>query len=215
MDRGNMWREQAESGQAFGGAGAVAPHGIGRDERRMQVRAFSFWNSLLGARAIPLIADLDLAALPDFGPSSLLVSLSGAGPDIRFIGDKLRAEAGLFGDTVTLTQIPPRSLISRLTDRCTQVVSSQSALGFEAEFINHHGHETLYRGLLLPFSSDGAGVDYVFGVISWKEMVRSAQAAPSASAGRGAGHGLRPRPSWSAWRDGTASDWLNLGRRRT
>lgn len=138
------------------------------DDRRMQVRAYKFWSSLLHGQDVPLVADLPLDALPDFGPWSILIDLRGPHPLIRFLGEQLRIEAGLAVRVDSLAQVPPRSLISRLTDRCAELVTCQSALGFEAEFLSHQGQETLYRGLLLPFSSDGIQVDYAYGVISWK-----------------------------------------------
>ena len=43
------------------------PSPVGQDERRMQVRAYNHWASLLGEFDLPLVADLDPDALPDFG----------------------------------------------------------------------------------------------------------------------------------------------------
>ena len=41
---------------------------IGADERRMHVRAYETWLSLLDGRDYPSIADLDSDALGEFGP---------------------------------------------------------------------------------------------------------------------------------------------------
>ena len=65
------------------------------DDRRMQVRAYKFWSSLLHGQNFPRVADLPLDALPDFGPSSILIDLRGPQPLIRFLGEELRIEAGL------------------------------------------------------------------------------------------------------------------------
>ena len=62
------------------------PPAIGTDERRMQVRAYNFWASLLDNRNFPAIEDLNPQALPDFGPHSVLLELyppPGAGSIIR------------------------------------------------------------------------------------------------------------------------------------
>ena len=45
-----------------------APPAIGGDERRMHVRAYNYWASLLGNRALPSIEDLEPADIEDFGP---------------------------------------------------------------------------------------------------------------------------------------------------
>ncbi len=162
MAEGSSWQTQERIEPA------MADMLMAGDDRRMQVRAFKFWSSLLHGQDFPRVADLPLDALPDFGPWSILIDLRGPHPLIRFLGEELRIEAGLAEHVVSLAQVPPRSLISRLTDRCAELVTCQSGLGFEAEFLSHKGQETLYRGLLLPFSSDGVEVDYAYGVISWK-----------------------------------------------
>ena len=77
------------------------------DDRRMQVRAYKFWASLLNGGAFPRIASLRLDALPDFGPSSILIDMGGPSPVIRFLGDDLRHEAGLPLGVESLAQIPP------------------------------------------------------------------------------------------------------------
>ena len=63
----------------------LPPVAIGTDERRMQVRAYNFWASLLVDRNLPSIEDLDTDNLPDFGPNSVLLDFScGIEIDIGF-----------------------------------------------------------------------------------------------------------------------------------
>src|SRR5690606_18840760 len=66
--------------------------------------------------------------------------------------------------------VPPRSLLSRITDHYMQILANQAPIGFEAEFVNQRGTTILYRGILLPFSSDDETIDFIYGVINWKEM---------------------------------------------
>ena len=49
-------------------------------------------------------------------------------------------------------------------------LADQVPTGFEAEFVNARGRMTLYRGILLPYSSDGLMIDFIHGVLSWKEL---------------------------------------------
>src|SRR3546814_6934408 len=51
--------------------GIDAPVAVGVDERRMQVRAYNHWASLLSDRAYPSVEDLDLGHVGDFGPHSV------------------------------------------------------------------------------------------------------------------------------------------------
>ena len=148
------------------------PTPVGQDERRMQVRAYNHWASLLGDRSFPSIEDLNPDDLPDFGPYSVLLDFSAGieNPSIQFLGDKLALECGAEGPIETLDEVPSRSLLSRITDHYMQILANQAPIGFEAEFVNQREATILYRGILLPFSSDDDTIDFIYGVINWKEL---------------------------------------------
>ncbi|MEM7665295.1 MAG: hypothetical protein AAF250_05520 [Pseudomonadota bacterium] len=150
----------------------MPPDAIGQDERRMQVRAYNHWASLLDEHTFPSIEDLEPHNLPDFGPNSVLLDFSAGidDPAVQFLGDKLGEECGAQGPISKLSDVPPRSLLSRITDHYMQILANQAPIGFEAEFINQRGSSILYRGILLPFSSDDETIDFIYGVINWKEM---------------------------------------------
>ena len=151
----------------------LPPEPIGQDERRMQVRAYNHWASLLGERMFPNIEDLEPAHLPDFGPYSVLLDFSFGidNPVVRFLGETLATECSIDGGAITrLADVPPRSLLSRITDHYMQILANQAPIGFEAEFVNQRGAAILYRGILLPYSSDDETIDFIYGVINWKEM---------------------------------------------
>lgn len=156
------------------------PSPVGQDERRMQVRAYNHWAGLLGNANFPDIADLKPEALEDFGPYGILLNFGGKrgvdDPAIRFMGEKLAEECGGDEQFKRLSDVPGRSLLSRITDHYLQILANQAPIGFEAEFINQRGINVLYRGILMPWSSDGAAIDYVFGVINWKELADAATA---------------------------------------
>lgn len=148
------------------------PSPVGQDERRMQVRAYNFWAGMLGERNFPAIEELDPNDLPDFGPYSVLLDFTKGieNPGVPFLGDRLAVECG--GD-VAITQlddVPSLSLLSRITDHYMQILANQAPIGFEAEFVNGRGLTVLYRGILLPFSSNDETIDYIYGVINWKEL---------------------------------------------
>ncbi|MEO0057279.1 MAG: hypothetical protein RIT17_729 [Pseudomonadota bacterium] len=150
----------------------LPPQAIGQDERRMQVRAYNHWAGQLGDRMFPLIDDLDPAGCHDFGPYSVVLDFSAGieNPAVQFIGEKLAKECGSADTISRLSDVPPRSLLSRITDHYMQILANQAPIGFEAEFINQRGVEILYRGILLPYSSNDETIDFIYGVINWKEM---------------------------------------------
>ncbi|MEM9085695.1 MAG: hypothetical protein AAGB23_07200 [Pseudomonadota bacterium] len=160
------------------GARNTPPASIGQDERRMQVRAYNHWASLLGDRTYPSIEDLEPEHLPDFGPYSVLLDFSSGieDPMVQFLGTELAEECGAPGPIDRLSDVPPRSLLSRITDHYLQIMANEAPIGFEAEFVNQRGTSILYRGILLPFSSDDETIDFIYGVINWKEMADAATA---------------------------------------
>jgi hypothetical protein len=153
-------------------AAIETPPTLVSDERRMQVRAYNYWASLLGDRTLPSIEDLSPDQLEDFGPNSVLLDFSTGldNPAVVYLGTALRQECDIQGAIEHINDVPARSLLSRLTDHYLQIIANAAPIGFEAEFVNQRGAEILYRGILMPFSSDDDTIDFVFGVINWKQL---------------------------------------------
>ena len=147
------------------------PPVISGDERRMQVRAYNFWTSHLGEGNYPNIEELEPETVEDFRDFSVLLDFTSGveNPSIQYLGDALRTECGLTDDITYLDQVPPRSLLSRITDHYLQIIANRAPIGFEAEFVNERGVNIMYRGILLPYSSDDDTIDFIYGVINWKE----------------------------------------------
>src|SRR5690606_38691340 len=150
----------------------------GVDERRMKVRAYNHWASLLGDRSYASAEVLDLDHVGDLGPHAVLLDFTAGieNPAVAFLGERLRAESAIDEDVQYISQIPGRSLLSRLTDHYLQIIANRAPIGFEAEFINDRGITIMYRGILLPFSSDDDTIDFMLGVINWKEAAPADQA---------------------------------------
>jgi len=149
---------------------------IGSDERRMHVRAYNHWVSLLDGRDFPSIEDLEPANVSDFAGNSILLDFtcSRDDPAIPYIGGAIREECGLDANAQTISDVPSRSLLSRLTDHYMQIIANRAPIGFEAEFANQRGQTICYRGILMPFSSDGDTIDFIYGVINWKRQEQAA-----------------------------------------
>lgn len=183
------------------------PPEIGTDERRMHVRAYNHWVSMLSGRDYPSIDDLDVASGGDFSAHGVLLDFTcGAeNPGTPFIGGKLAAECGLSGAITEISQVPKRSLLSRLTDHYLQIIANRAPIGFEAEFVSQRGCSTMYRGILMPFSSDGDTIDFIYGVINWKELADVATAATLSAQIEGALADV-PAPAHSpVWADGPSA----------
>lgn len=161
-------------------AAIEAPPVVSGDERRMQVRAYNFWTAQLGEGNYPNIEELDPDTVDDFRDFSVLLDFTSGieNPSIQYLGAALRQECGLAEDISYLDQVPPRSLLSRITDHYLQIIANRAPIGFEAEFVNDRGATIMYRGILLPYSSDDDTIDFIYGVINWKEAAPAEIARP-------------------------------------
>ena len=209
MDTARGIRNQPGSGGHGAGRGdaerGVDPAaGIGTDERRMHVRAYNHWVSLLGGRPYPSIEDLDPTNIADFGPHSVLLDFTRGieDPVIQYLGASLRVECGIADGITRVADVPSRSLLSRLTDHYLQIIANRAPIGFEAEFVGTRGHNTLYRGILMPFSRDGGTIDYIYGVINWKEMVDAATQAQLTAEVEAARRATPSPRATAVWADG-------------
>lgn len=151
--------------------------GLTGRERRLNLRAYSYWESLLNGRDFPSITDMSPDKIEAFRDNSLLLDFTRdpEKPVLRYIGNSLREEAGVSLSESAPDSVPGRSLVSRLTDHYLEILANRAPIGFEAEFVSRRGTQTLYRGILLPLSDDNVNIDFIYGVISWKERVDDAQ----------------------------------------
>ena len=173
MDGTGIFNQEVGAPQAsYNDAGVDSPIGIGTDERRMHVRAYNYWVSLLDGRAYPSVKDLEPDNLINFSGNSVLLDFTGGfeNPTLTYLGEAIRLECDLPAELISAAEIPSRSLLSRLTDHYLQIIANRAPIGFEAEFVNHRGNNTMYRGILMPFSSDDDTIDFIYGVINWKEV---------------------------------------------
>ena len=117
------------------------PSAIGTDERRMHVRAYNYWVSLLDGRDLSVDRGSRPANISDFGPNSVLLDFTAGreNPAMPYIGTAIRDECGLDEDIQHIDEVPSRSLLSRLTDHYLQIIANRAPIGFEAEFVNQRG----------------------------------------------------------------------------
>lgn len=195
--------DDVDGGDIDGGGVEDATFALGGDERRMHVRAYNHWVSLLKGRPCPAIDDLDPANIADFGPHSVLIDFTRGidDPTIAYLGRTLREECGLDAYVARIADVPGRSLLSRLTDHYLQIIANRAPIGFEAEFVGIRGRTTLYRGILMPFTSDDSTIDFIYGVINWKELAdadtQATLAAELDAAVRSTPRALATTPVWA------------------
>ena len=143
---------------------------IAASERRKHATVYNYWLSIRGDRHFPPIRDLDPLEISDAGPFSVLLELIGGGEDadIRHLGQAIKA--GVKAERIS--EAPNPSLLSCIMKQLTVVSSKRQALAFEDEFAAD-GATTRCWVTLLPFSSTGTYVDYVYGFVTLAETSKA------------------------------------------
>ena len=155
-------------------------------ERRKHATVLNYWLSIRGDRELPPLHDLDPLEISDAAPNSLLLELIGGGEDaeIRHLGETLKAQ----GEAERIIDAPRPSLLASIANKLSIVAISRNALSFEDEYPTAEGPMRCWV-TLLPLSSAGAWVDYVYGFATFdaapieasetvEETVAEAEVAP-------------------------------------
>lgn len=154
-----------EDGDA--GEWAIETPSFGNDERRVQVAAYRHWAARLNGRFCPAPSDLDRHQLE--GPRSVLIEMVEERPVLRFAGTALLDSSGA-GAPPLFRDLPEGSFLALLVAHYRQVLVSREPVAFMGEHVMPSGQASLYRGVLLPLSSDGRTIDYILGTINWREL---------------------------------------------
>ena len=150
---------------------------ISASERRKHATVFNYWLSIRGDRDFAPIRDLDPLELSDAAPSSVLLELVDGGEDaeIRHVGDLLKSGV----EASRLSEAPSPSLLSCIAGKLPIIAISRNVLAFEDEFESESGPARC-SVTLLPFSSTGTWVDYVYAFVTLEAAPNQAEASPEA-----------------------------------
>lgn len=134
-------------------------------ERRRHMQAFKLWQALCNGERMPAAAAI--LDHPDCSFADIAVTIT---IDEACRGSVVAVGKGLPLPVpalpVPVSDIPGRSLLSRVTEHMLEPVANRAPVGFEAEFVDESDREIRYRAIALPCSSDGVAIDTVLGVIS-------------------------------------------------
>ncbi len=163
-------------------------------ERQKHATVLDYWLSIRGDKEFPPLHDLDPLEISDAGPCSILLELIGGGQDaeIRHLGDALQAEVNVS----RIIDAPNPSLLSSIARKLPIVSISREFLAFEDSFSTPAGMTRCWV-TLLPLSSCGSWVDYVYAFVSVDSTGAKSAPAPETD--------MVPKvsPRWrSPWKNG-------------
>ena len=138
-------------------------------ERRITFQLYDHWIELAGEREMPSLRELAPDDIAPYKDQMVLIDLRDKDqePSLQVIGHALKEdlEEDLTGKG--LSDIPRRTMISRITDHYLEVFANRAPISFEAEFVNRDKERALYRGILLPFSDDNEEINFILGAVRW------------------------------------------------
>ena len=145
---------------------------IAAAERQKHEAVLDYWQSICGTRELPPLRDLDPLEISDAAPSSVLLELIGGGEDaeIRHLGETLKGKAEL----ERISEAPRPSILASIARKLSIVAISRNALAFEDEFASDVGATRCWV-TLLPLSSAGAWVDYVYAFVTFAPVEADAE----------------------------------------
>jgi hypothetical protein len=132
-------------------------------ERARHENVLNYWLSIRGDKEFPPLHDLDPLEISDAGPSSILLELVGGGQDaeIRHLGETLKGDVAV----ERIIDAPNPSILCSIASKLPIVAISRDFLAYEDSF-NHGDVSTRCWVTLLPLSSCGSWVDYVYAFVS-------------------------------------------------
>lgn len=138
-------------------------------ERRITFQLYDCWAALADADCLPPLRALTPGSIAPYRNNMVLIDLRDleTEPTLQVIGRDLLQDLEQDLTKSFISDIPRRTLLSRITDHYLEVLGNRSPISFDAEFKNKAGEKLLYRGILLPFSDDGEEINFILGAIRW------------------------------------------------
>ena len=132
-------------------------------ERAKHEAVLDYWLSIRGDKEFPPLHDLDPLEISDAGSCSILLELIGGGQDaeIRHLGESLKEGAPV----QQIIDAPNPSILSSIAKKLPIVAISRDFLAFEDNFSSADGWTRCWV-TLMPLSSCGSWVDYVYAFVS-------------------------------------------------
>ncbi len=154
-------------------------------EKRITFQLYNYWFGLAENCGIPPLKALSPKDIIEYKNNMVLIDLRDPDnePTLQVIGQLLNEDLDQDLSFKTISEIPRRTLLSRITDHYMEVLGNKTPISFDAEFKNKAREKILYRGILLPFSDDGENINFILGAIRWisEEEKIAAEKAPEES----------------------------------
>jgi hypothetical protein len=122
-------------------------------ERRITFCLYKSWEKIAGSSGLPALKNLQRHEIAAFKSNLVLLDLRSGKDTATFhvIGNGLAED--LENDLVgrPLSEVPRRSMLSRVTDHYLEVLANRVPIAFETEFVNRDGEKGIISRYLIAF----------------------------------------------------------------
>lgn len=144
-----------------------------KNEKRINEKIQSYWESMKGDRAFPKEADINPEDIEDIWDSCFLVHVDPHKDDQEFkytyLGQSL-VEA--YGDDLNNREICERLVYPSnmsLVHKFKEIIATKAPVTEDSEFTNTKGMLIKFRSCMLPLGKeDDSSVQYIIGGMKWK-----------------------------------------------
>ena len=141
-----------------------------RVEKRVIMRLLDYCDALRGDNPYPSFHDFNPDAVNGFRPFCFVLDVTESveDPIIRFLAPQMVENNG--GDSTgrSWSTVPPACPLGKLYLAYPNVFRTMGPIIVESSFADSSGREFLFRGVLMPFASDGHLIDTIVGVVNAK-----------------------------------------------
>ncbi len=139
-------------------------------ERRITTKLQDYWINLCGDAPFARLSQFNIEAVPGLARQAFVLDLQQGrdDPRVRLIGDALLADCGADRPCRRLSDLSQASLIARVAGRYRRVLEDQGPVEIAGDHADGAGEIMTYRGIMLPFTTDGRTIDYIIGAVTTK-----------------------------------------------
>ena len=138
-------------------------------EQRMTFRLLSYWQRMRAEREMPSLADINISEIEAMWHHTFTIELGASEEEHRFqyFGPEL---ASVFGQDYTGTELGDALndvMVNNTIGYYEEVLEKRKPCAQSSEFFMD-GKEVRYRSIILPLSSNGQEIDFLFGTTNYK-----------------------------------------------
>ncbi|MBT5187615.1 MAG: PAS domain-containing protein [Kordiimonadaceae bacterium] len=138
-------------------------------EKRITYCLYEIWEEIAENNELPSLKKIQQSDILPFKDNLVLIDRRNEDtqPTFQVIGNHLKDDLDIDLLYKPVTDVPRRTMLSRVADHYLEVIANRVPIAFEAEFVNRDGEKALYRGILLPFSDDNKNINFILGGVRW------------------------------------------------